>query len=229
METYKTLLPVVNNNSQSVIDHDERRAYKNISIYVAELPATPTRFGDKYHRGYTAKASDAAPVSQGDRPQSQRDSRSTASSKLESSSPVVKATTSLNEARDCVSHESAGEPEIVPLPDIMEPTSANQRPEEFVPGLDISFLGLPPTNSPFKNRMFSAHARYVLRWAGLSRRFYSMAPSYQYGYEYSSSGYHYNNKFRSRVMPYPVDFAESKDLRYTGLKDPEVWANAFIF
>jgi hypothetical protein len=29
---------------------NERRSYKNISIYITELPPTPTKFRDKYHR-----------------------------------------------------------------------------------------------------------------------------------------------------------------------------------
>jgi hypothetical protein len=30
----------------------DRRCYRNVNIYITELPPTPTRFRDKYHRGY---------------------------------------------------------------------------------------------------------------------------------------------------------------------------------
>ena len=41
---------------------EERKSYKNISIYITELPPTPTRFRDKYHRGYIPQISRLVPL-----------------------------------------------------------------------------------------------------------------------------------------------------------------------
>jgi hypothetical protein len=53
----KKLPPGFDNQNKAVNQYEERRSYKNISIYVTDLPATPTRFRDKYHRGYTPEQS----------------------------------------------------------------------------------------------------------------------------------------------------------------------------
>ena len=211
--THNTLLTAV---SQSVNRYEERRAYKNISIYIADLPATPTRFRDKYHRGYNAKAIDAGHVSQGDWSKSRKGSTSTTSSKPAASTSVVEIASSSVEARglDHVLRVTAVDHKSIPLSDIQEDTWASTGP-------DVTFLQPPLQPSPqnhsfFTNRMFTAQARYVPRWAESRRRFHTAAPASIF-----ATTRHYNSR--------ALNFEDYTNPQYTGLKDPEVWANAFIF
>jgi hypothetical protein len=167
----KKLPPGFDNQNKAVNQYEERRSYKNISIYVTDLPATPTRFRDKYHRGYTSEQSHPH-------------------------HPEVEPNLSRSDLIKIAASDST-----------TSASASNSTPSS-------SLLHTPPPVHVFPNRMFLAQNHYVPRWGVSSRRHYTGGGRYYY---------------RPRANPSPDRSSLSNTSRYTGLRDPEVWANPFIF
>lgn len=200
----------VQNMTRSV--YDERRNYKNISIYLTELPPTPTRFRDKYHRGYTP---------------GQRQPETAPPPQLELNPPQI----DLNKANDLDNIISVPTNKSAPQEDHSFMRGQPDLPSPPSPNVPIvKEHGQRWQNSIWQNRTQSTQMRYVSGSAYSSRRLHTLAGHSGYG----------GGKFirrpppsefirdRLREKPYPWE-EDPPNPRYTGLEDPEVWANAFIF
>jgi len=202
--------------------YEERRSYKNISIYVTELPPTPVRFRDKYHRGYTPEPSHREPA-----PKSEPKPNFFISRPQGNIIHITDAETTISiDTRNSVSQSKESGTYTPGRPDLPSLEVDSLR------GQDCSQqLSRRKPNPSFQNRTQSTQMGYVAGSAIFSRRLHTLAGHSGYGRSKFIQRPPRSEFARNRVgeMPYPWENDPPKNPRYTGLKDPDVWANAFIF